>query len=63
VWDDARGRVGTLLERHGAPSDDAAVDVVLRWLVSSTVSPADDARTRGTASLVVAGLPRPSTGR
>ena len=62
VWDDARGRVGTLLERHGAASDDAAVDVVLRWLVSWTVSPADDTRIRQTVSLVLGGLPQPGTG-
>jgi AcrR family transcriptional regulator len=60
--------LGRLLRMHGSPvwdgaaSDDAAVDVVLRWLVSWTVSPADDTRIRQTVSLVLGGLPQPGTG-
>jgi AcrR family transcriptional regulator len=70
VFDEARFRLAALLERHGVdlagpaqPVDDAAVDaaavdVVLRWLLSVAAAPADASLHRAEAALLARALPR-----
>ncbi len=65
VFDDARSRLAALLERHGVdvagvaqPVEGAAVDLVLRWLLSAAVTPGDAPTRRAEAALLAQALPR-----
>lgn len=61
-WDAVRGHVAGVLETAGAPADRAAVDVVLRWLVSQVLWPAGADEVALAAELLERGLmARPAT--
>lgn len=52
VWDLARQGVGEVLRAGGQPAEPASVELVLRWLVSQVVAPADDSAIAGAAGLI-----------
>ena len=65
VFDEARSTLAALLERHGIdvaggsqPVEGAAVDLVLRWLLSAAAAPGDGPTRRAEARLLAQALPR-----
>ena len=56
VWDCARSSVAQVLAGTGGRTDAAAVDLVLRWLVTQAVAPADEAQAATAAQLLAGGL-------
>jgi AcrR family transcriptional regulator len=57
-WEAARDGVETVLREAGAPSDAAAVDLVLRWLCGHVLWAATDAELTLGARVLAAGLGR-----
>jgi AcrR family transcriptional regulator len=57
-WQAARRGVTTVLREAGAPSDEAAVDVVLRWLCGQVLWAANDAELALGAQVLADGLGR-----
>lgn len=55
-WEAVRGHVARMLEAADAPADRAAVDVVLRWLVSQVLWPAGADEVALAAGLLERGL-------
>jgi hypothetical protein len=58
AWPVARAGVATVLRESGGPSDDASVDVVLRWLCAQVMWPATDAELALGARVLADGLGR-----
>jgi len=60
VFDDARLQVAALLERHGIDLDPTGVlvDLVLRWVLSTSAAPGSQQGRDSQAELLVAAMPR-----
>jgi hypothetical protein len=56
VWDAAREGVARLLTEAGTPATEAAVDLVLRWLLTQAVAPSTPEQVRAAAAALAAGL-------